>query len=257
MRTHFIAALTLALCTVAGSQIALAGPTEEGDFVTFINQSRAGAGLPSLSIKPDLVDYARRHTAKMISSGTIFHSTSAELSSASTGWTTMGENVGRGPNPSVLHGAFMNSPSHKANILGDFDRVGVGAARSSDGVLFVTVIFMKSSTSSTTTTTTTAPQSTTTTTPPPTSADTGQTTTTVTTTTTAPPRTTTTTTDSGNSSDEGSTQKESDEFGGHGAAVRRWYRALEGLGDLIWDLHIRPDLTVCFRASHAEHVCIE
>lgn len=37
----------------------------------------------------------------------------------------------------------MNSSGHRANILGDFNRAGVGAARSADGRLWTTVVFIK------------------------------------------------------------------------------------------------------------------
>lgn len=148
----------IGVAALGGADPAKASPAEEGDFVSLINQSRTSSGLATLSIKSELVGYARRHTEKMIASGSIFHSTSAELSSASTGWVVIGENVGRGKHASSLHTAFMNSPSHRANVLGDFDQVGVGAERSPDGVLFVTVIFMKSKEAPTTTTTAPPPR---------------------------------------------------------------------------------------------------
>ena len=37
----------------------------------------------------------------------------------------------------------MNSSGHAANILGDYNYVGVGTDTSSDGTLYVTVVFMK------------------------------------------------------------------------------------------------------------------
>lgn len=159
--------------------VAAASPSEEAEFVSLINQSRNAAGLGSLSVHNDLVLGARNHTAEMIAAGTIFHSTSAQLSSVTSGWSVLGENVGKGPNPSVLHRAFMESPSHKANVLGDYDRLGVGVGRDADGKMYVTVIFMKSTNAPATTTTTVAPSTTTTTSP--------VTTTTTTTTATAPP----------------------------------------------------------------------
>jgi len=131
--------------------------------VSHINQSRSAAGLAPLTVHNDLVVGARNHTAKMIPTGTIFHSTSAELSAVTSGWTVLGENVGKGPNPSVLHDAFMASPSHKANILGNFDRVGVGVGHDAEGRVYVTVMFMKSANAPAPTTTTTAPPTTTTT----------------------------------------------------------------------------------------------
>ena len=157
-----LAFLTVALAVVVSSVVpAVAAPSDETEFVSLINQTRTAAGLGPLTGYEDLVDDARRHTAEMIAAGKIYHSTSAQLSSYTTGWTQVGENVGMGPNPSILHTAFMASPSHKANILGDYDRVGVGADRAPDGTMFVTVLFMKSAS---------VPATTSTTTPPPTTA---------------------------------------------------------------------------------------
>ncbi len=172
-------AMTAAALPVAAS------PGDEAQFISLINQSRAAAGLSPLGGHADLTDDARVHTADMIAAGQVFHSTAAQLGSYASGWSLLGENVGMGPNPTLLHQAFMNSPSHKANILGDYDLVGVGVDRSGDGVMFVTVVFMKSA----------APAPTTTTTAPPTTTTTVPVTTTTAppvTTTTAPPVTTTT-----------------------------------------------------------------
>lgn len=167
----------------------------EAEFLAKINASRANAGLGPLSVDGGLVSHARNHTADMMAAGEIYHSSGGELGAAGgTGWDKMGENVGKGQSPSSLHEAFMNSPGHKANILGDYNYVGIGTG-SQDGYLYVTVVFMKKgSTSPPATTTTTVSQSPGTTkapSPPSTKAD--PTTTTVeTTTTTLPPTTTTT-----------------------------------------------------------------
>ena len=105
----------------------------------------------------------------MIDAGDLYHSTSSELRAAGgSGWSKVGENVGRGGTATSLHSAFMNSPTHAANVLGTYNYVGIGTG-SSDGRLYVTVVFMqKGSTPSPTTTqpaqtTTTSPETTTTT----------------------------------------------------------------------------------------------
>lgn len=183
-------ALVLGLLVFAGtSAVALASPSEEAEFVSLINQSRASAGLAPLSVHNDLVVGARTHTGRMIPTGTIFHSTSEQLSAVTSGWLVLGENVGKGGSTSSLHNAFMASPSHKANILGDYDRVGVGVGHDDGGKIYVTVLFMKSKSAPAPTTTTT--QAPTTTAPAPT-----------TTTTTTVPSTTTTTTTVSDESDE-------------------------------------------------------
>lgn len=184
-----VSVAVLAGAMVLATAVPALASAEESEFIALINQSRTAQGLGPLSDFWDLTDDARVHTADMIAAGQIYHSSNAQLSGYTTGWAKLGENVGMGPNPSLLHQAFMSSPGHRANILGDFDRVGVGAARSADGTLFVTVLFMQSSAPAPTTTTTTAPPSTTTTAPPATT-----TTALPATTTTAPPPTTTTTT---------------------------------------------------------------
>lgn len=134
-----------------------------------------------------LQSYARAHTEDMMAAGAIFHSTSAELQSAAgSGWTKLGENVGRGGTVESLHSAFMASPGHAANILGDYNYVGIGTGNK-DGYLYVTVVFMKKGGTSSAPTTT-APVSGGTN-PPKSSSGSGAESTT---TTTVPPTTTTT-----------------------------------------------------------------
>lgn len=158
-----------------------------GSVISKINSARAANGLAPLESYWDLADDAQAHSNLMASRGELFHSTS--LGSATTGWDRLGENVGVGPDVSTIHNAFMNSSSHRRNILGDFNYVGVGVTVDANGTMWITVMFMKAAPGRNggATTTTTAPPATTTTTttrPPATT----------TTTTTAPPATTTTTT---------------------------------------------------------------
>ena len=41
-------------------------------------------------------------------------------------WTRIGENVGYGGRPGSIQDAFMASSAHRRNVLGQFNRVGVG-----------------------------------------------------------------------------------------------------------------------------------
>lgn len=130
------------------SPLAVAGPAfasnNEGRFIEMINSSRANAGLPPLQTRGDLSTYADGHTSKMMAKGTIFHSSDSQMRNMTSGWSLLGENVGMGPvDVGILHKAFMDSPSHRANILGDFSYLGVGAAVGKDGYLYVTVEFMR------------------------------------------------------------------------------------------------------------------
>ncbi|MGF1667007.1 MAG: CAP domain-containing protein, partial [Acidimicrobiia bacterium] len=103
------------------------------------------AGLEPLAADIGLIASARGHTAGMVELGELYHSTSGQLTSYASDWELLGENVGRGPSVETIHQAFMQSESHRANALGDFDRMGVGITRAEDGTLFATVVFMRRS----------------------------------------------------------------------------------------------------------------
>jgi hypothetical protein len=125
----------------------------EAEFLAKINATREANGLGPLEVDGGLRSHARNHTQDMIDAGDIFHSSDSELIAAGgTGWDRIGENVGRGQSPTSLHQAFMDSAGHKKNILGDYNYVGIGTG-SSNGYLYVTVVFMKKGSTSSPTTT--------------------------------------------------------------------------------------------------------
>ena len=136
--------LVVALMTIGlGASVGADSGTEQG-FLSAINSTRSANGLAALTMDGGLQAHARKHTADMIAAGEIYHSTSAELQAAAgSGWSRLGENVGRGGTVDSLHQAFMDSPGHRANILGDYNYVGIGTDTSGDGILYVTVVFMK------------------------------------------------------------------------------------------------------------------
>lgn len=140
---RWLALLLTAALTVMGLGIsASADSGMEAEFLSKINASRAAAGLGKLQMSGGLSSYARGHSGKMADAGKIYHSTSAQLrSAAGSGWSKIGENVGRGPSVSGLHTAFMNSSGHKANILGSYDTAGVGVSVK-DNYIYVTVVFV-------------------------------------------------------------------------------------------------------------------
>lgn len=163
--------LSVVLTLLLSALPAQADQADDASFISYVNQSRAQVGLGPLTGFWDLTDDAAVHTAEMLAAGQIYHSSNAQLAGYTTGWASLGENVGMGPNTQLLHQAFMNSPGHKANILGDYDRIGVATDRSAEGTMFVTVLFMRTAAPTTTTTTeapTTTQAPTTTTQPTPT-----------------------------------------------------------------------------------------
>jgi hypothetical protein len=168
MRTsvrYFVIVLAITVMVVGVAIPAFAGP--EGTLISRINSSRSASGLAPLETYWDLSDDARAHSAAMMDRGEIYHSTS--LGSVTGVWQALGENVGVGADLNAMHDAFMASSSHRSNILGDYNYVGVGVKTDDAGNSWVTVIFMKAAAglNGETTTTTQPPATTTTTTPAP------------------------------------------------------------------------------------------
>ena len=149
--------LAVALTTVGIGVSAIADSGSEQAFLSAINSTRSSAGLPPLKMDGGLQSHARKHSSEMSAAGKIYHSSNSELQGAAGGgWDKLGENVGRGGTVSSLHQAFLDSASHRANIHGDYNLVGIGTD-TADGVLYVTVVFMKKGGSAPATTTTTEP----------------------------------------------------------------------------------------------------
>jgi hypothetical protein len=115
----------------------------EACFANAINAERTSRGIAPMVVDADSVGYARQHTSAMISAGSLFHSTSAQLAAAlPRGMTNWGENVGYAATCERLHRAFMESPGHKANLLNPaFNKMTIGVGYSSGGRLWATEIF--------------------------------------------------------------------------------------------------------------------
>jgi hypothetical protein len=110
------------------------------------NQSRSQNGLGALQYDAAASDVARAWAAQMSAAGTLSHNgnLASQISSLVTNdWSRIGENVGYGQSTTSLENAFMNSPGHRANILGDFNRVGIGSVRDASGTLWLVVDFVK------------------------------------------------------------------------------------------------------------------
>lgn len=148
-----LGATVLALLVVVAGALALtarpaaAGPVDdEARLFSLTNQSRAAAGLAPLAYDPAAVSVARGWAAELARSGQLRHNPNlvAQVDAHVTNrWTRVGENVGYSATVDQVHGAYMASPGHRANILGDFNRVGVGAAYDATGRLWTTVVFIK------------------------------------------------------------------------------------------------------------------
>lgn len=170
----------------AATAASLASPGAlEADFVGRINALRASRGLHALTVDPQLTALARSWSQTMAAEGRIFHASSLSAG-VTANWSKLGENVGTGGEIASLFQAFVNSPSHYANLVDPkFTHLGVGVVVSGN-VMFTTHRFMAlGAPPATAPPTTAAPAPA----PPPTAPPT-----TAAPTTTVPPTTTTTTT---------------------------------------------------------------
>lgn len=149
----------------------------EQDFVGRINALRSQKGRAPLTVDPELTAAARSWAATMAGEGRIFHSSNL-AGGVSARWAKLGENVGVGGDVASLFQAFVDSPSHYANLVDpSYSRVGVGVVVSGNRI-YTTHRFMAVAAP--------APPPTTAPAPPPTAPPT-----TAAPTTTAPPTTTT------------------------------------------------------------------
>jgi uncharacterized protein YkwD len=108
-----------------------------------MNADRAANGLGQLGWHSGLAGYAQNWANWMAQNGSLTHQSLAPL--FSTGLNTLGENILVGPSgisAGAMEAAWMNSPAHRANILGGgFTVAGVGIATGSDGRIWVAVDF--------------------------------------------------------------------------------------------------------------------
>jgi uncharacterized protein YkwD len=118
-------------------------PDLRDDVLALTNADREKHEREALAVADRLARYAARHSRRMAELGYLFHSGNEQLRTALGGddWAVAGENVGVGSTLAGVQNAFMASPAHRENILGDsFNHAAVGVAESG-GVVWVTVIF--------------------------------------------------------------------------------------------------------------------
>ncbi|MDQ1402006.1 MAG: hypothetical protein QOG03_322 [Actinomycetota bacterium] len=144
----FLAVLMTVLVLAPARPAAAASYSGEAEmaFLKVLNQARAGSGLGPMVFDSAASSVARGWTGQMAAQRVLGHNPNyvSQISTRVTNdWTRVGENVGYGPSVPSLQNAFWNSPGHKANELGDYNRVGIGAVNGDDGNLWITFDFIK------------------------------------------------------------------------------------------------------------------
>jgi len=126
---------------------ASASPATESDFVSRVNATRAQVGLPPLAVDSQLTSLSRGWAEQMRSgvcgAGNFICHSSPISAGVTHNWAKLGENVGTGPNTSLVMDAFIASPGHYANIVDpEFTHIGVGVVWDGDR-LFTVHRFMR------------------------------------------------------------------------------------------------------------------
>jgi uncharacterized protein YkwD len=121
--------------------------TDEASVLTLVNNYRASIGLNKL----EKIDYisikSEEHDNYMITIGTVSHNyfqDRYENIVQVIGAKNVAENLAYNyTTPEGVVNAWLNSPAHKVNIVGDFTHFGIAIRTSSDGKKYYTNIFVK------------------------------------------------------------------------------------------------------------------
>ena len=151
---------TQPVTTTITSAPVVASPASSSDFAAQVEQyvfidtnaARAQNGLPAFVSDTNVANVARAHSADMLSKNYFEHmdldgcNPGCRLTNAGYAWKSYGENIHwmSGYKLSAADTAmkivtdWMNSPGHRANILGAFKYTGVGIVVSGDKVYSTT-----------------------------------------------------------------------------------------------------------------------
>jgi uncharacterized protein YkwD len=118
------------------------------EVLTLINEHRASIGIDVINIGTQFSSaYAVEHTNYMIDMSQINHDHFGVRSAAlqSTGAYQVGENVAYGySTPEAVVSAWLNSPSHRDNIEGNYTHTGFGIKRCTESnTYYFTQLFYK------------------------------------------------------------------------------------------------------------------
>jgi uncharacterized protein YkwD len=114
--------------------------SEQAQMLDLINRDRVARGAPPLQADPSLTSTAAAHTQYMAESGKLCHTPKCNPAAQpdQSRFRLWGENIGKIDRVDVpaLHKAFMQSPTHRTNLLNPtwrFVGIGWGLGRDSNG----------------------------------------------------------------------------------------------------------------------------
>lgn len=125
--------------------------TQENEVARLVNIERSKAGLSPLKLNWELSRVARVKSQDMSDKNYFSHnsptfgSTFSLIGKYGIVYSAAGENIAYGySTPASVMSGWMNSPGHRANILGrQYNQIGVGMVKNSKGQIYWTQVFIK------------------------------------------------------------------------------------------------------------------
>jgi uncharacterized protein YkwD len=121
---------------------------DERNMISLVNQDRADNGLSALTFDAGLRSGALAHSQDMAENNYFSHTSptqgdfNARIAAAGVKYSAAGENIAEYGSVEAAEAGFMNSPGHRANILGNYTRVGIGIVNK-NGTYYITQWFAK------------------------------------------------------------------------------------------------------------------
>jgi uncharacterized protein YkwD len=124
---------------------------EEKVLLDLTNAERAKMKIGELKVNPLLTEAARSHTASMVKTGQLDHTIDGQgpadrLKKVGYTYARYAENiaVGQDAKPEDLFRVWMESATHKANLLNaEYEEIGLGWVRTQKGECYTTQVFGK------------------------------------------------------------------------------------------------------------------
>lgn len=137
-----VAGAAVAVCALVLS--ACWSDNQEKD-LGYVNQSRRANGKANLNGDSDLMARAQAWSENMARTGRLEHSGGGGNINTNgiANWCGVAENVSYAGSTYDAHQSFMNSPPHRVNVLGNYDRVGTGVVRVGNTV-WLTELYVRS-----------------------------------------------------------------------------------------------------------------
>lgn len=143
---YFIASLLICLASTGFGQSAA---SLKRGILKYTNEYRASNGLGSLQLSDVAGNLAQKHSADMAAKRTGFghggfQDRTNKLKQAYGRSIATGENVAYGNiSAREVVNIWIHSSPHRKNLLGNFNKMGIGVAEDRSGTLFFTQLFLR------------------------------------------------------------------------------------------------------------------